>query len=203
MSSPALSNALQFVLRWEGGFVDDPVDPGGRTNQGVTQVVYDTWRKRQGFQDSKDVKQISAEEVHAIYENDYWRPPGCNVLEGPLDLVQFDTAVNMGVGRAVRFLQSAVGCKEDGSFGPNTREHVSGCKDIGKLINDYCDARQAFYERLVEKKPELKKFLKGWLNRLNSLRHEIGLPGFESAPPLDFGDAPYIKRIPPGAAFDV
>jgi lysozyme family protein len=194
MPSEAFESALPFVLRWEGGFVDHPKDPGGRTNKGVTQKVYNAWRSRQG-QAPADVKAITDSEVHAIYEADYWLPPRCDLLSDPLTLVQFDTAVNMGVGRAVRFLQEAVGCGVDGDFGPGTAKAVQGC-DTANVVTSYCNSREAFYRRLAEKKPDLAVFLKGWLNRLNSLRKEIGLPGYESARGLDFGDASYIRRIP-------
>ena len=194
MPSASFDASLPFILRWEGGFVDHPADPGGRTNKGVTQRVYDGWRRRQGMP-HQDVKLISDAEVHAIYEMDYWLPPRCDLLRRPLDLVQFDTAVNMGVGRAVRFLQEAAGCGVDGDFGPGTQRAVAEC-DLGETIVKFCDIREAFYRRIVEKKPGQGVFLKGWMNRLNSLRREVGLPGFESARELDFGDETYIERIP-------
>lgn len=194
MSNPALETALKFVLRWEGGFVDHPNDPGGRTNKGVTQKVYDAWRRRQGLA-GQDVKHISDGEVHAIYAGDYWLPPRCDRLLTPLDLVQFDTAVNMGVGRAVRFLQSSAGTSVDGDFGPGTERAVAAC-DQGTLVADYCGRREAYYRGLVVKNARLAVFLKGWLNRLNSLRKEVGLPGYESARSFDTGDAAYIAKIP-------
>jgi lysozyme family protein len=194
MPSAAFETALPFVLRWEGGFVDHPNDPGGRTNKGVTQKVYDAWRRRQGLP-QRDVKMIEHNEVLAIYEGGYWIPPRCDLLERQLDLVQFDTAVNMGIGRAVRFLQQAVGCGVDGDFGPATERAVASC-DFGSTIVKYCDAREAFYRRIVENKPSQAVFLKGWMNRLNSLRKEVGLPGFESAREFDFGDEAYIAKVP-------
>lgn len=63
-------------------------------------------------------------------------------------------------------------------------------------VKAYCDARESYYRRLAEQKPKLAVFLKGWLNRLNALRNEVGLRGFEAAIPLDFGDAGYIAKIP-------
>jgi lysozyme family protein len=179
MPSPALHLPLAFVLRWEGGFVDDPDDPGGRTNKGVTQKVYDSWRTRQGLP-QRDVKVIDGEEVAAIYETDYWTPPRCDALSPPLDLAVFDTAVNMGVRRSVRILQSALGCKVDGDFGAKTEAAVAGC-DVGATVAVYCRTREDVYRSLVVKNPKLDRFLKGWLNRLNSLRREAGLPGYESA----------------------
>jgi lysozyme family protein len=190
----AFEASLPFVLRWEGGYVNHPADPGGATNRGITQRVYDGWRARQA-QAPRDVKLIEDAEVHAIYERDYWLPPRCDQLPASLDLVQFDTAVNMGVGRAVRFLQSAVGCGVDGAFGDGTARAVAAC-DPGSAITGYCDAREAYYRALAERKPELGVFLKGWLNRVNALRTAVGLPGFEAVVQLDFGAPGYIARVP-------
>lgn len=193
MSSGAFAHCLPFVLRWEGGFVDHPSDPGGRTNKGVTQVVYDRWRQRQGLS-PKDVKLIDPVEVDAIYQTGYWVPPRCDLLPRMLDLVHFDTAVNMGPGRAVRLLQRCIGCEPDGDFGPQTRRAVIE-RDVGDALRTYCDAREAYYRSLAEKRSELRVFLKGWLNRLNALRREIGLPGAERA--WDGGaEVGYVARVP-------
>ena len=194
MASEAFVSALPFVLRWEGGFVNHPNDPGGATNKGVTQAVYDEWRRSQGAA-PQSVKLITDADVEAIYENRYWLAAHSHDLQTPLDLVQFDTAVNMGVKRAVRFLQHCAGCGVDGSFGKNTAAAVAAC-DQGQAVIEYCKAREAYYRMLAQKNPKLAVFLKGWLNRLNALRKEDGLPGFERAVPLDFGEAGYIMKIP-------
>jgi lysozyme family protein len=194
MPSVAFSSVLPFVLKCEGGFVNNPEDPGGATNQGVTQAVYDTWRARQGA-DKQSVRFISGAEVQAIYESGYWLPARCDLLETPLHLVQFDTAVNMGVVRAVRFLQQAVGCGIDGDFGPGTQAAVAKC-DRGETVINYCNAREAYYRALTQKNPKLTQFLQGWLNRVNALRKEAGLPGFESVRELDLDATGSIRRIP-------
>lgn len=194
MSTAAFKDSLRFILRWEGGYVNHPNDPGGATNKGVTQKVYDAWRARQGLP-KRDVRQLEDDEMQAIYEASYWLPPRCDLLQRQLDLVQFDTSVNMGVGRAIRFLQQALGCGVDGDFGPTTQKAVNTC-DLGGTITTYCVARQAYYERLIVKNPKLAVFRKGWMNRLNALRKEVGLPGYEAAVPLDFGDTGYVAKIP-------
>lgn len=194
MTTEAFSNSLAFVLRWEGGYVDDPADPGGKTNRGVTQRVYDAWRGRKGLP-VRSVRDIEDAEVAAIYETGYWLPPRCNVLESKLDLVQFDTAVNMGVNRAIRMLQGCLGCTVDGNFGPNTQHSAASC-DLPATIAAYCQAREDYYRRLVSTRPTLSKFLGGWLNRLNSLRREASL----SVPGTTRGIAPpetgITARIP-------
>ena len=195
MSSASFAASLPFVLRWEGGFVNHPDDPGGATNRGVTQKVYDAWRAAQG-QPKQDVRNLADAEMQSIYEANYWRAARCDALERKLDVVQFDTAVNMGTGRAVRFLQAAVGCEVDGGFGSGTLQAVQGC-DLGSALTAYCNQREAFYDQLIAKNARLAVFRRGWMNRLDSQRKEIGLPGFESVDdPLDFGDTDYIERIP-------
>lgn len=202
MPSAAFEASLPFVLRWEGGFVDHPNDPGGRTNKGVTQKVYDAWRKRQGLP-VRDVKRLDDTELHRIYESGYWIPPHCDRLARQLDLVHFDTAVNMGLGRAVRFLQKAAGCGVDGDFGSQTEKAVQACRP-GDLIASYCATREAYYRELVRRNASLVVFLKGWLNRLNALRHEVGLAGFEAAPRggVDEAGARRIPDIGEDTAYD-
>jgi lysozyme family protein len=194
MPSDAFVTSLPFVLRWEGGLVDHPKDPGGRTNKGVTQRVYDRWRSQHGLP-TRDVAAIEDAEVAALYEADYWLPPRCDLLRRKLDLVQFDTSVNMGTGRAVRFLQGALGCSVDGAFGSSTERAAADC-DLAGAVSAYLDARLAYYRRLVERRPELGDFLKGWTNRVNALRAEVGRSGLEAAIPVDLGDAAYTARIP-------
>jgi lysozyme family protein len=194
MPSAAFLASLPFVLRWEGGYADHPDDPGGRTNRGVTQATYDRWRANQGLA-PRHVGSIDDDEVASVYEIGYWAPPRCDLLRRHLDLVHFDTAVNMGPGRAVRLLQAAVGCPVDGAFGPETVRHAAAC-DLGAALAAYCDGREAYYRRLADQRPRLRVFLRGWLNRLHGLRAEVGLPGFEAEVPVDFGETDRIARIP-------
>jgi lysozyme family protein len=148
------------------------------------------WRMRNAA-----ARQITDDEVHAIYETNYWVPPRCDLLQRQLDLVQFDTAVNMGVGRAIRMLQASLGCSVDGDFGPATQRLAEAC-DLGTAIAAYCDRREAYYRQLADRKPKLAVFLRGWLNRLNALRTEVGLAGYEAAAPLDLGDTGYVAKVP-------
>ncbi len=194
MASESFDNALAFVLRWEGGYVDHPNDPGGKTNKGVTQVVYDEWRTRKGLP-QRSVKEIDDREVHDIYEANYWGSAKCDLLKPPLDIAQFDTAVNMGVGRAVRFLQTAVGVTVDGGFGPGTQKAVDAANPAQTVV-EYCNERERYYRRLAEKNPKLDVFLKGWLNRLNALRAQIGIPVAGVSRSLGLGGPVETMRIP-------
>jgi lysozyme family protein len=155
MPSPAFTASLRFILRWEGGYADHPADPGGATDKGVTERVYDDWRRRQGLPE-RAVRQLEDAEMRGIYEAGYWLPPRCDLLQRQLDLVQFDTAVNMGAGRAVRMLQGALGCDVDGDFGSATRAAAEACR-LGTTIIACCDAREAYYRRLAGQKPKFER----------------------------------------------
>lgn len=146
--------ALQFVLRWEGGFVDDPDDPGGRTNRGITQAVYRDWKD----DPTADVATITMQEVSTIYRDNYWAPL-CLDLADPLALVVFDSAVNCGVARTRGWLH-----KSDVA--------TRGTDGAARYV---LMQRQLHYENLAETRPRMAKFLHGWMNRLEALRDEAGL----------------------------
>lgn len=95
--------ALRLVLQWEGGFVDDKLDPGGATNLGVTLGTAKAWgldEDHNGLIDVRDVKLLTPELVGPIYRQGYWNKVGCDDLASGLDLLAFDCAVNQGPGAA-------------------------------------------------------------------------------------------------------
>lgn len=104
----AFRAALAFVLSWEGGYVDHPDDPGGATNQGITQATYDAWRASQGLAE-RSVKALTEDERDTIYWGRYWQGAGCELLDAPEALVAFDAAVHSGVGMALRWHAEASG----------------------------------------------------------------------------------------------
>jgi len=154
MSTSRFDQALQFVLQWEGGYVNHPSDPGGATNRGITQRTYDAYRARQGLP-SQDVRYITDEEVRDIYYNDYWIASGANNLPPPLDIVHFDTAVHSGPGQAQRFLQQVTDTE------PCSR------------AERYLQLREEYLRKIVSKNSRLQVFMRGWMNRLNSLRTQV------------------------------
>lgn len=160
-------DCLAFVLRHEGGFVDDPDDPGGATNRGITQATYDGWRLRNSL-GPESVKFIKADEVAAIYRSDYWNKASCDKLPAPIDLVQFDTAVNQGVDTADRILQAACGVVQDGVVGPVTLQAVNAY-NRWVLIGRYANGRISRYVAIAQMRPKSMKFLHGWLRRVGDL----------------------------------
>ena len=189
------ASSLNFVLRWEGGFANVPGDAGGRTMKGVTQRVYDAWRARSG-KPPGDVKNIVEDELAAIYSQNFWKAALCNALQSNIDMVQFDTAVNMGPVRAMKMLQQAVGVDPDGQFGPATQQACAACSAPDTTAR-YCTIREGLYRRFA-KAPGQDKFLVGWLNRLNDLRATAGVPGFAKRgdTEVDFGETDFIEPIP-------
>lgn len=95
--------SLKEVLRWEGGYVNHPKDPGGATNRGVTQAVYNDYL-RDGGLPIQSVRNITEEEVADIYHRRYWNAVGADRLPTGVDYATFDYGVNSGPSRALRYL---------------------------------------------------------------------------------------------------
>ncbi len=160
---------LKFILEVEGGYCNDPSDRGGATNCGVTQSVYDDYRVSAG-RNQQPVVGISADEVADIYRKRYWQVVRGDQLPCPVDLVVFDAAVNHGPQQAGLFLQRAVGIDAKGTVGPRTLAAVQQGTGVAEAV---IEQRRAFYQLLAERKPSQRKFLKGWMNRLDRLAKEI------------------------------
>jgi lysozyme family protein len=167
--------ALQFTLRWEGGYVNHPNDYGGATNKGIIQRVYDDYRRRQGLP-LRSVRFITDAEVRDIYENDYWKPSQSNLMVRPLAIAHFDTAVNFGVRGSVLFLQESLGVTADGIFGPNTRAALQRANTQSTALR-YVDRRIEYRYIRVSQDPSQRVFLQGWLNRDNDLKRYISRLG--------------------------
>lgn len=170
---------LARVLKHEGGYVNDPLDSGGRTNLGVTQKVWEEWV---GHPVSEaDMRALTPEKVAPMYKMKYWNAAYCEVLPKGLDYVVFDFAVNAGTGRAVKMLQQMLGLVADGIIGPRTRAAINGANPK-KLVTDYSDARTDFYQGIVARRPDQARFIRGWLRRVEEAR-AIALADIDQAPP--------------------
>lgn len=100
---------LQFVLKREGGYINDPNDLGGETNKGITYKTYNAYRKSKNLL-ARSVKYITDSEVKEIYYNNYYKAVGADkIKKTKLAAIMFDTVVNMGVSRAKTFLQKSIG----------------------------------------------------------------------------------------------
>lgn len=147
-----IEKALEFVLIWEvgprpkieGGYTNDPDDPGGETKWGISKRAYP----------DLDIANLTLEDAIEIYRKDYWNPCNCDNLDWPLACAVFDTAVNCGVKRAKLWLGY---CKLTDSYD----------------LNYFMNLRIMHYIQISDKNPSLKKYKKGWMNRVNDLKKYI------------------------------
>ena len=145
---------LKMLLHHEGGYVNHPKDPGGETNLGVTKRVYEKWGG------TKDMKDLTVEDVAPIYKKNYWDRCKCDDLESGVDWVVFDWAVNSGTGRAAKAIQKICGASQDGAIGPKTLALIK-TQDTEYVIEEFGKIRQNFYESLKT----FDTFGKGWTRR--------------------------------------
>ena len=158
-------SCLKLLLKHEGGFVNNPKDPGGMTNLGVTQRVWGQWVGH--AVDEKEMRALTPALVAPMYKQKYWDKVAGDSLPSGVDLAVFDCAVNSGPGRAAKILQRILGVKEDGAIGPKTLAKVVSL-DSSKLIAEYRDARMSFLKSL----PEWDYFGNGWSVRIDSVASE-------------------------------
>jgi lysozyme family protein len=164
MTTTGFARAMPRILAHEGGKVDDPQDPGGRTNQGVTQAVYTAYRARIGAS-SKDVWDMRPEERDQIYREQYWTAIRADDLPAGLDYVVFDGAVNSGVSRSAKWLQQALDLPADGHVGAITLAAAQAA-NTSELIDRICDIRMAFLNGLKH----WPRFGRGWTARVSGVR---------------------------------
>ena len=131
----AFDEAVAFTLSHEGGYNNTAGDAGGETNFGISKRAYP----------SVDIRALTKDGATSIYRRDYWNALGCDSLESALGCVVFDTAVNMGPGRARQFLAITTDWRE------------------------YQKLRVQFYLKIIEKHPDQVKFKKGWMRRVEDL----------------------------------
>ncbi len=127
------------MLRVEGGYVDNPADPGGETKFGIS--------KR--FHLDLDIKNLTEDQAAEIYRREYWEPNGCDALPWPLDMCVFDTAVNMGAHEAAQLLTKARGQVMEGG-NPSWKDFLI------LRMEAYAGKRQP-------------RFIDGWINRVVAL----------------------------------
>jgi uncharacterized protein (TIGR02594 family) len=159
--------ALAHILDMEGGYTDDPLDPGGPTNRGLTLADLARHRGTPVTAATRDamvtaLRTLSEAEIATIYRRQYWEPAAGPALPRGVALFHVDTAVNMGVGTAARLLQTAVGVTVDGEIGPATLAAVRAAAPA-PLLATYAELRRKRYRGL----PTFARFGRGWLRRVD------------------------------------
>jgi lysozyme family protein len=156
--------ALAATLKYEGGYSNHPKDPGGATMRGVTQRVYDAWRRTRGLK-PRSVNDIYAVEVGTIYRRQYWDAVRGDDLPAGIDAAVFDAAVNSGPVRAAKWLQAALGVSQDGHIGVVTMDAARHA-DQAATARAVCEARLAWLKGLKT----WPTFGKGWGRRIRELQ---------------------------------
>lgn len=184
---------LPKILKWEGGFVNDPVDSGGATNKGVTLETYKAYRKAHGMKTPTvaDLKAITNETVMAILKEFYWdKMKADDIANQSIANLCVNMLWGSGTGYIKR-IQSVLNVKQDGVVGPVTIGKINGWANQKDLFDRLWNQRKKFFENIVANdirvyerkigrkaterellKHTKKRFLKGWLNRLNDFHYE-------------------------------
>lgn len=180
-----------FTLRWEGGLCDDAGDPGWITKYGVDL------RMLKGMQSPMDkaklellgirqpvtrqtIKDLTKTQAAGVYRYQVWDKLGLTMFPPVVQCVLFDAGVNNGNSQSVKFIQYAYNQRHagklamDGKLGPKTRQAIL-TDDVKALARGAIDRREYFFRSLAKASPARKKFLAGWLNRVNDLRRYLGL----------------------------
>ena len=156
-------SALASVLHHEGGYVHHPSDPGGRTNLGVTQRVWEEWVGHEV--DEKTMRALTPEIVGPMYKAKYWDKIKGDDLPAGVDYIVFDAAINSGPGRAAKWLQQTVGATPDGAIGPGTLGKVAAMP-ADDIVEKYQQIRLEFLRSL----PTWSTFGRGWGRRVQDVQ---------------------------------
>ena len=156
-------NCFNMVLQHEGGYVNDPRDPGGRTNLGVTQRAWEAYWNRSSSEE--EMRRLTPNIVKPFYKAMYWDKIKGDQLPAGVDYAAYDLAVNSGTGRAAKYLQQIAGVIADGVIGPKSLEAIKAC-DPEQTVQALCDMRLDFLKRL----PTFETFGKGWSRRVAEVK---------------------------------
>ena len=142
------------------GYVNIKEDRGGETKYGIAKRA----------NPNVDITNLALPEAMEIYYTKYWLAGSCDIMPHPLNVLHFDGCVNHGNGRAIQFLQAALGIMpQTTNVGPRTQSLIktSNIKDVCSKI---CGQRENFYRSIVQRNPSQAVFLKGWLRRITEMR---------------------------------
>ena len=157
--------ALTLMLAHEGGYVNNPHDPGGMTNLGVTRKAWEAYTDHDATE--ADMRALTPAKVAPFYRDKYWNAVRADELPSGVDYAVFDYAVNSGPIRAIRSLQHSLAIPTDGLIGPRTLK-AAGMSAPSIVIDNLCRERIEFLYRLAT----FKTFGRGWIRRVNEVEIE-------------------------------
>lgn len=167
-----VTKIVPHILKWEGGFVNDPDDLGGATNKGITIKTYTLfrWRKHLPTPTIEDLKNISDSEFTLILKEMYWDACRADDIDSQsVANAIVDWSWNSGTATAVKEVQKVLGIKADGIIGNITLSTINSKSPL-PLFGQIQQARIAYIDRICNVRPANNKFKKGWYNRITSLQ---------------------------------
>jgi lysozyme family protein len=170
MANKGFLDAIEVILKNEGGFVNHPADRGGATNWGITKKVYEQYKGRPVT--IEEIKNMPRWEAIEIYKKNYWDAiAGDKIKYYATALTLFDQAVNRGVSTVIRQAQQVLGLIPDGKIGTQTLAALNAMPDT-KFVPLFLAAAENSYKTIVQRNPSQSVFLKGWLKRVEHLRNQ-------------------------------
>lgn len=164
---------IPFILRWEGGFVNDPDDLGGVTNKGITIGTFGEYRKQKGLPSPtvQELKNLLENEWYEIFKTMYWdRWIGDEIKSQPVANILVDWVWASGV-HGIKRPQRILGVPDDGIVGKVTLSYLNIAKPK-RLFEAIKADRIKFIDEICKARPANEKFRKGWLNRINAIKYE-------------------------------
>lgn len=164
---------IPFILRWEGGFVNDPDDLGGATNKGITIGTFGEYRKQKGLPSPtvQELKNLLENEWYEIFKTMYWdRWIGDEIKSQPVANILVDWVWASGV-HGIKRPQRILGVPDDGIVGKVTLSYLN-IAEPKRLFEAIKADRIKFIDGICKARPANEKFRKGWLNRINAIKYE-------------------------------
>lgn len=160
---------MPVILKWEGGFVNDPLDRGGATNKGVTIGTFLSFYPNKTVD---DLKRITDDQWLTIFKNGYWDPWRADQINNQaVANIVVDWAWASGARTSIRKVQELLGVTVDGLVGNQTITAINSA-DPEELFDRIKVARYDFVDAIVKRDPSQKRFINGWKNRIKSIKYE-------------------------------
>jgi lysozyme family protein len=154
---------FDMVIKNEGGFVNNPKDPGGMTNLGVTRSAWEAYLGHSVTEEN--MRALTPFIVKPFYKSLYWDRIKGDSLPSGVDYAAYDLAVNSGPHKAAQYLQQIAGVTVDGMIGPKSLEAIQSC-DAKETADAICDMRLDFLKRLST----FDTFGRGWTDRVGRVK---------------------------------
>ena len=160
---------IPFILRWEGGYTNDPDDLGGPTNRGITLKTFRTAYGSKAT--AADLRRMTTLQWEHIFKTYYWdRWQADRIHDQSIANILVDWTWASGI-HAVLIPQRILGVKPDGIVGTQTLNALNSHPDPQLLFNEIKQSRITFINKICRSRPQNQKFRRGWLNRINSLKY--------------------------------